>query len=76
MVSDTIRNARLTVSQRRARGPANRLMWATDCPYQAAEGHGYAPSLALVRERLDFLSADERRAILHDTATGLFFKET
>ena len=52
---------------------ANRLMWATDCPYQAGEGHGYAPSLALVRDRLDFLSADERRALLRDTATRLFF---
>ena len=52
---------------------ARRLMWATDCPYQAGEGHGYAASLALVRERLDFLSADDRKAMLRDTATRLFF---
>jgi len=52
---------------------AKRLMWATDCPYQAVEGHGYAASLALVRERLDFLSADDRRALLRDTAARLFF---
>jgi predicted TIM-barrel fold metal-dependent hydrolase len=52
---------------------AQRLMWATDCPYQAAEGHGYAASLALVRERLDFLSVDDRKAMLRDTATRLFF---
>jgi len=55
---------------------AKRLMWATDCPYQAAEGHGYAASLALVRERLDFLSADDRQAMLRDTATRLFFPST
>ncbi len=52
---------------------ARRLMWATDSPYQAADGHGYAPSLALVRERLDFLTVDDRRAMLRDTATRLFF---
>jgi predicted TIM-barrel fold metal-dependent hydrolase len=55
---------------------AKRLMWATDCPYQAGEGHGYAASLALVRERLDFLSAEDRQAMLCDTATRLFFAST
>ena len=55
---------------------ARRLMWATDCPYQAGEGHGYAASLALVRERLDFLSAEDRQAMLRDTATRLFFPST
>jgi predicted TIM-barrel fold metal-dependent hydrolase len=52
---------------------AERLMWATDCPYQLAEGQGYGPSVALVRDRLDFLSAAERGAILGGTATRLFF---
>ncbi|MFZ4733164.1 MAG: amidohydrolase family protein, partial [Pirellulales bacterium] len=52
---------------------AERLMWATDCPYQLAAGQGYGPSVALVRDRLDFLSAAERGAILGGTATRLFF---
>jgi predicted TIM-barrel fold metal-dependent hydrolase len=52
---------------------AERLMWATDCPYQEGPGHGYAASLALVRDRLDFLSAEDRSAILRDTAGRLFF---
>jgi predicted TIM-barrel fold metal-dependent hydrolase len=52
---------------------AGRLMWATDCPYQLAAGQGYAASLALVRDRLDFLSAADRAAILGGTATKLFF---
>lgn len=53
---------------------ARRLLWATDCPYQAGEGHGYAASLALVRERLDFLTPDDRAAMLRDTAARLFFR--
>lgn len=53
---------------------AERLMWASDCPYQLADGQGYGPSIALVRDRLDFLSAAERRAILRDTATRIFFR--
>jgi predicted TIM-barrel fold metal-dependent hydrolase len=53
---------------------ADRLMWATDCPYQLAPGQGYAPSVELVRDRLDFLSPAERAAILRDTATRIFFR--
>ncbi|MBU6277249.1 MAG: amidohydrolase family protein [Planctomycetes bacterium] len=52
---------------------AERLMWATDCPYQLADGQGYGPSVALVRDRLDFLSAAERAAMLGGTAARLFF---
>lgn len=52
-------------------GP-QRLMWATDCPYQVQE-HTYDQSLALVRDRLDFLSADDRKWLLGRTAAGLFF---
>jgi predicted TIM-barrel fold metal-dependent hydrolase len=54
---------------------AERLLWGTDCPYQAAPGQGYEASLAFVRDRLDFLSDGERRAILRDTATRLFFPD-
>lgn len=53
---------------------ADRLMWATDCPYQLVAGQGYGPSVELVRDRLDFLSAGERTKILRDTATRIFFR--
>lgn len=52
---------------------ASRLMWATDCPYQVGEGHNYADSIALIRERLDFLSAEDRQWMLRKTAEKVFF---
>lgn len=52
---------------------ARRLMWATDCPYQLAVGQGYEPSLALIRDRCDFLSDAERADVLGGTAARLFF---
>lgn len=52
---------------------AERLMWASDCPYQVGPGHNYADAVRLVREGLDFLSAGERGAMLHDTAAKVFF---
>lgn len=55
-----------------AYGP-QRLMWATDCPYQVQEGHTYADSVALIAEQLDFLSADERTELLRGTAQRVFF---
>jgi predicted TIM-barrel fold metal-dependent hydrolase len=52
---------------------ADRLMWASDCPYQVQGNHAYAPSIALVRDRLDFLTANEKQSILRGTAEKLFF---
>lgn len=52
---------------------AQRLMWASDGPFQLAEGQGYEPSLALIRDRCQFLTAADRDAILHGTATRVFF---
>jgi predicted TIM-barrel fold metal-dependent hydrolase len=52
---------------------AHRLMWATDCPYQVQRGHTYADSLALIRDRLDFLSATDRDWLLRGTAERVFF---
>lgn len=52
---------------------ASRLMWATDCPYQVENGHTYAGSIALIRDHLDFLSADDKDWILRGTAERLFF---
>jgi predicted TIM-barrel fold metal-dependent hydrolase len=52
---------------------AERLMWASDGPFQLAEGQGYEPSLALIRDRCRFLKSRERDAILRGTASRVFF---
>jgi predicted TIM-barrel fold metal-dependent hydrolase len=52
---------------------AERLMWASDCPYQVQGQHDYDSSIALIRDRLDFLSAAEKQAILGKTAERVFF---
>lgn len=53
-------------------GP-ERLMWATDCPYQVQQGHKYADSLALIRDHLDGLSDGDRQWLLRKTAETVFF---
>jgi predicted TIM-barrel fold metal-dependent hydrolase len=50
-----------------------RLMWASDAPYQTVEPNTYADSLRLVREQLDFLSAEDRQHLLKKTAEKVFF---
>ncbi|MBL9114746.1 MAG: amidohydrolase [Verrucomicrobiaceae bacterium] len=52
---------------------AHRLMWATDCPYQVQNGHSYRDSIALIRDRLDFLTQAEKIDILRSTAERVFF---
>jgi len=52
---------------------AERLMWASDGPFQLAEGQGYEPSLALIRDHCGFLSSRERECLLRDTADRVFF---
>lgn len=52
---------------------AQRLMWASDSPFQVQNGHTYADSIALVRDQLDFLSADEHQWLLRKTAEKVFF---
>jgi len=52
---------------------AQRLMWASDCPYQVQGEYTYEASVGLVEERLDFLSASERAQILGGTAEEFFF---
>jgi predicted TIM-barrel fold metal-dependent hydrolase len=54
-------------------GP-ERLMWASDCPFQVVE-ETYEESLSLVRDRLDFLSSEDREWILRGTAERLFFSK-
>ncbi len=52
---------------------AERLMWATDCPYQVQGEHTYRDSIELIRSRFDFLSADDRAWLLRETAERVFF---
>jgi len=52
---------------------AERLMWASDCPYQVQAPHSYAESISLIRDRLDFLSAAEKSWILTRTAEKVFW---
>lgn len=54
-------------------GP-QRLMWASDAPYQVQGEHTYAASVALIAEGLDFLSAADRDQILRGTAEAFFFR--
>ena len=52
---------------------ANRLMWASDCPFQVEGGHTYADSIAVIRDRLDFLTAEDKSWMLRKTAEKVFF---
>lgn len=52
---------------------SDRLMWATDCPFQVQNGHTYGDSIALIRDRLDFLSEDDKTRMLRTTAERVFF---
>lgn len=52
-------------------GP-ERLMWASDCPFQV-DNEKYEDSIALVRDRLDFLSAGDKDWMLRKTAERVFF---
>lgn len=53
-------------------GP-DRLMWASDCPYQLVPPNTYADSIALVRDRIDFLSDADKDWLLRRTAHEVFF---
>ena len=54
---------------------AERLMWASDCPFQVAPGHSYRDSLELVKSRLEFLTPHDRNWMLRRTAEEVFFRE-
>ena len=56
-------------------GP-QRLMWASDSPYQLADGHTYRDSIALVRDKLDFLSGQDREWLLRKTAEKVYFYDS
>ena len=52
---------------------AERLMWASDCPYQVQAPHTYQDSLDLINKHANFLSTDDKTAILSSTAEKIFF---
>ncbi|MBI5760434.1 MAG: amidohydrolase family protein [Planctomycetales bacterium] len=53
-------------------GP-QRLMWASDSPYQIQGVNNYKASISLARDRLDFVSAEDRQWLLRKTAEKVFF---
>ena len=53
-------------------GP-RRLMWGSDAPYQVQGVNSYEASIALVRDRMDFLSEQDRKWLLAKTAEAVFF---
>jgi len=52
---------------------AQRVMWASDCPFQVGHGHNYHNSIALIRDHLDFLSEQDKNWMLRGTADKVFF---
>lgn len=52
---------------------AQRLMWASDCPYQVQDSHTYAASIELIRDRLDFLTEEDKSWILQKTAEKVYW---
>jgi predicted TIM-barrel fold metal-dependent hydrolase len=51
---------------------AERLMWASDSPYQIVPPHNYADSLALIRERMPGLTATQKEWLLKKTAEKVY----
>ena len=52
---------------------SKRLMWGSDCPFQV-QSETYADSISLVRDRLGFLSPEDKEWILRHTAEETFFQ--
>jgi hypothetical protein len=48
-------------------------MWESDCPFQLVD-HRFADSLTLIRDKLDFLSDDDRDWLLRQTAETTLFR--
>jgi predicted TIM-barrel fold metal-dependent hydrolase len=53
-------------------GP-QRMMWGSDCPYQIRD-ETYEDSISLIRDRLNFLSHEDRDWILRKSAALSFFQ--
>lgn len=53
-------------------GP-QRLMWASDCPYQIQGVNNYKDSISLIRDRIEWLTPEDRQWLLCKTAEKVFF---
>ena len=53
-------------------GP-QRLMWASDSPYQIQGLNNYRASISLIRDHLDFVSDEDRQWLLRKSAERVFF---
>lgn len=53
-------------------GP-ERLMWASDAPFQVVDGHSYKASIDLIQSGLDFLKSADQDWLLRKTAEKVFF---
>lgn len=53
-------------------GP-ERLMWASDCPYQLNDGNTYEASIDLIKSRIDFLTETDKQWLLRKTAEAVYF---
>lgn len=53
-------------------GP-DRLMWASDCPFQVQGKHDYQSSIDLIKSHAEFLSASDKESLLRKTAEKVFF---
>ena len=51
----------------------DRLMWASDCPYQVQPPHDYESSVELITKHATFLTESEKESIMRKTAERLFF---
>ena len=47
-------------------------MWESDCPFQVVKDQ-YVDSLSLVRDKLNYLTAEQRAWLLYRTADRLLF---
>lgn len=54
-------------------GP-QRLMWASDAPFQVVDGHSYRASIDLIKSGIDFLTDDDKEWLLRKTAERVFFQ--
>lgn len=52
---------------------SERLMWATDCPFQVENRHTYRDSFDLIAKHADFLTEAQKLHLLRDTAERVFF---
>lgn len=53
-------------------GP-QRLMWASDCPYQLGGDNTYQASVDLITKRIDFFSDEDREWLMRKTAERVYF---